>query len=126
MTKALLAPTLRSKIVRLPLLHGRPDAIAKTRSTAGTTAVYQIDTRESFHVPFAPFGPRFRRPRRMSKAAGSSSVTFLEQQPWALQTEMVWCLWERTSDGFKECGEQSYDFSSIGIIVVQCHFRFIP
>jgi len=45
----------------------------------------------------SPFRPQFRpkgAPRKVFPAAEDSLITYLEQQPWAMQKEMVWFLWE--------------------------------
>ena len=35
-----------------------------------------------------------RAPRKVFPAAEDSLITYLKQQPWAMQKEMVWFLWE--------------------------------
>ncbi len=45
----------------------------------------------------SPFRPQFRpksAPRKVFPAAEDSLITYLEQQPWAMQKEMVWFLWK--------------------------------
>ena len=89
-----LAPALRSKILRLLLLHWRPDVIAEEVHCHFTT-VYRFQ--ENLFMYGSSFKPQFRlkgAPRKVFPAAEDSLITYLEQQPWAMQKEMVWFLWE--------------------------------
>lgn len=89
-----LPPVIRSQIVRYLLLHWRPDAIADNVNCS-TRTVYNIQ--ENLFMYGSPFRPQFRPkggPRKLHKAAEESLIKYLEDQPWAMQTEMVWFLWE--------------------------------
>ena len=89
-----LPPPIRSKIVRLLILHWRPDAIAEDVH-CGRSTVYEIQ--ENLFLHGSPFKPQLRLkdgPRTLHKAFADSLVKYLEDQPWALQKEMVWFLWE--------------------------------
>ena len=89
-----LAPALRSKILRLLLLHWTPPAIAEEVHCHRNT-VYTMQ--ENLFMYGSPFRPQFRpkgAPRKVFPAAEDSLITYLEQQPWAMQKEMVWFLWE--------------------------------
>ncbi len=89
-----LAPALRSKILRLLLLHWRPDVIAEEVHCHFTT-VYRIQ--KNLFIYGSSFRPQFRSkdaPRKIFPVAEDSLITYLEQQPWAMQKEMVWFLWE--------------------------------
>lgn len=61
----------------------------------------------------SPFRPQFRKkgaPISITKPAEDSLIACLNEQPWALQREMAWFLWEewgflctkRQSPGFEE------------------------
>lgn len=87
-----LPPSIRSRIVRYLLLHWRPDAIAH-EVHCGTSTVYY--TQANLFMYGSPFRPQFRpkgMPRKLHKAAEESLTKYLEDQPWALQKEMVWFL----------------------------------
>ncbi len=89
-----LDTSIRSKIVRLLLLHWRPLAIAEEVHCHFDT-VYNIQ--ENLFIYHSPCRPQFRpkgAPRKVFPAAEDSLITYLEQQPWAMQKEMVWFLWE--------------------------------
>ncbi len=89
-----LAPALRSKILRLLLLHWIPFAIAEEVHCHRNT-VYTMQ--ENLFMYGSPFRPQFRpkgAPRKVFPAAEDSLITYLEQQPWAMRKEMVWFLWE--------------------------------
>ncbi len=89
-----LDPSIRSKILRLLLLHWCPKAIAEEVNCHFDT-VYRIQ--ENFFTYGSPFRPHFRlkgASRKVFPAAEDSLITYLEQQPWAMQKEMVWFLWE--------------------------------
>ncbi len=52
---------------------------------------------ENLFMYGSSFRPQFRpkgAPRKVSPAAEDSLITYLEQQPWAMQKEMIWFLWE--------------------------------
>ena len=89
-----LPPTVRSKIVRLLLLHWRPDAIAEAVH-CNHNAVYEMQS--NIFLYESPRAPSFRStgpPRVVNKAAKNSLIAWLEEEPWAVQKEMVWFLWE--------------------------------
>lgn len=89
-----LPASVRSKIIRYLLLHWRPDAIA-AEVHCGVSTVYVIQ--ENLFIYGSPSRPRLRQtgaPRKVSKAAEDDLICWLEEQPWAQQSEMVWYLWE--------------------------------
>ncbi len=89
-----LAPALRSKILWLLLLHWCLKAIAEEVHCHFDT-VYRFQA--NLFMYGSPFRPQFRpkgAPRKVFPAAEDSLITYLEQQPWAMQKEMVWFLWE--------------------------------
>jgi len=91
---AALPPVLRSRIVRYLLLHWRPKAIAD-EVHCGVRTVYEIQ--ENMFIYGSPFKHRRRvagGPRKVHRAAEESLTTYIEEQPWAMQKEMIWFLWE--------------------------------
>ena len=89
-----LPQPIRSGIVRYLLLHWTPQAISEELHCHKTT-VYRIQ--ENLFIYGSPFRPHFRttgRPRAMHQAAKESLLEYVEHQPWAIQKEMVWYLWE--------------------------------
>ena len=89
-----LPASLRSKIIRLLLLQWRPDTIAEEVHCC-TATVYSMQ--ESLFIYGSAYRPQFRpkgAPRKISKAAEDSLMHYLSEQPWALQKELVWFLWE--------------------------------
>jgi len=89
-----LPPYIRSRIVRLLLLHWRPDAIADEVHYCQRTVYY---IQENLFMYGSPYRPQFRPkggPRKLSATAEDSLIRYIEDQPWALQKEMVWFLWE--------------------------------
>ena len=52
---------------------------------------------QNLHIYGSPCRPRIRQtgaPRKVSKAAENDLISWLEEQPWAQQSEIVWYLWE--------------------------------
>ena len=89
-----LPASLRSKILRLLLLQWAPWAIAEEVHCCPAT-VYNIQ--ENLFMYNSPFRPQFRpkgAPRKVFKAAENGLIAYLEDQPWAMQKEMVWYIWE--------------------------------
>ena len=89
-----LPAAIRSRIVRLLLLHWQPLAIAEEVHCCSRT-VYSI--LENIFMYSSPFKPQFRpkgAPRKVFKAAENGLIAYLEEQPWAMQKEMVWYIWE--------------------------------
>ena len=89
-----LAPALRSKILRLLLLHWIPLVIAE-EVHCHRNIVYTMQ--ENLFMYDSSFRPQFRpkgAPRKVFPAAEDSLITYLEQQPWAMQKEMMWFLWK--------------------------------
>ncbi len=89
-----LPASLRSRILRLLLLHWAPWAIAEEVHCCPAT-VYNIQ--ENLFMYNSPFRPQFRpkgAPRKVFKAAENGLIAYLEEQPWAMQKEMVWYIWE--------------------------------
>ena len=92
-----LTPALRSKILRLLLLHWIPSAIAEEVHCHRNT-VYTMQ--ENLFMYDSPFRPQFRpksAPRKVFPAAEDFLITYLKQQPWAMQKEMMWFLWKEWS-----------------------------
>jgi len=89
-----LPASLRSRILRLLLLHWCPKDIAEEVHCHFDT-VYRIQ--ENLFMYGSPFRPQFRpkgAPRKVFKAAENGLIAYLEEQPWAMQKEMVWYIWE--------------------------------
>ena len=89
-----LSSALRSKILRLLLLHWCPKAIAEEVHCHFDT-VYRIQ--ENLFIYDSPFRPQFRpkdAPRKVFPVAEDSLITYLKQQSWTMQKEMMWFLWE--------------------------------
>jgi len=89
-----LPAAIRSRIVRLLLLHWQPAAIVEEVHCCPRT-VYSI--LENLFMYSSPFKPQFRpkgAPRKVFKAAENGLIAYLEEQPWAMQKEMVWYIWE--------------------------------
>lgn len=89
-----LAPSIRSKIVRLLLMHERPEDIANGLY-CGVSTVYEIS--QNIFIWGSPCKPCFRprgAPFRIHRAAEKDLVSYLEEQPWVQQAEMAWFLWE--------------------------------
>ncbi len=84
-----LPASLRSRILRLLLLHWAPWAIAEEVHCCPAT-VYNIQ--ENLFMYNSPFRPQFRpkgAPRKVFKAAENGLIAYLEDQPWTMQKEMV-------------------------------------
>ncbi len=89
-----LASTLRSKILRLLLLHWRPDVIAEEVHCHFTT-VYRIQ--KNLFMFDSSFRPQFRSKdasRKIFSVAEDFLITYLKQQSWTMQKEMMWFLWK--------------------------------
>jgi len=89
-----LPAAIRSRIVRLLLLHWQPAVIAEEIHCCSRT-VYSI--LENLFMYSSPFKPQFRpkgAPRKVFKAAENGLIAYLEEQPWTMQKEMVWYIWE--------------------------------
>ncbi len=89
-----LAPALRSKILRLLLLHWTPPVIAEEVHCHRNT-VYTMQ--ENLFMYDSLFRSQFRPKdvfRKVFPAAEDSLITYLEQQSWVMQKEMMWFLWE--------------------------------
>ena len=79
-----LPPAMRSRIVRLLLLHWKPDTIA-AEVHCGTSTVYEIQA--NLFMYGSPYRPQFRPkggPRKLYTAAEESLIKYLEDQPWAI------------------------------------------
>ncbi len=84
-----LAPALRSKILRLLLLHWIPLVIAE-EVHCHRNIVYTMQ--ENLFMYDSSFRPQFRpkgAPRKVFPAAEDSLITYLKQQPWTMQKEMM-------------------------------------
>jgi len=89
-----LPAAIRSRIVRLLLLHWQPLVIAEEVHCCSRT-VYSI--LENIFMYSSPFKPQFRPkevPRKVFKAAENDLIAYLEDQPWVMQKEMVWYIWK--------------------------------
>ncbi len=90
-----LAPALRSKILRLLLLHWSPFAIAE-EVHCHRNIVYTMQ--ENLFMYDSLFRPQFRSKdvlRKIFPAAEDSLITYLKQQSWVMQKEMMLFLWEK-------------------------------
>jgi len=88
---------IRFKIVRLLLLHWRPLAIVEEVHCHFDT-VYNIQ--ENLFIYDSPCKPQFRfkgAPRKIFPAAEDFLITYLKQQSWIMQKEMMWFLWKKWS-----------------------------
>ncbi len=89
-----LPAAIRFRIVRLLLLHWQPPVIVEEVHCCSRT-MYSI--RENIFMYSSPFKPQFRlkgAPRKVFKAAENGLIAYLEEQPWVMQKEMVWYIWE--------------------------------
>ncbi len=90
-----LPAAIRSRIVRLLLLHWQPLAIVEEVHCCSRT-MYSI--LENIFMYSSSFKPQFRpkeAPRKVFKAAENGLIAYLEDQPWAMQKEMVWYIWKK-------------------------------
>ncbi len=86
---------IRSKIVRLLLLHWRFLAIVE-EIHCHFDIVYNIQ--ENLFIYHSSCRPQFRFKRIFRKifpVAEDSLITYLEQQSWIMQKEMMWFLWKK-------------------------------
>jgi len=87
-----LSAAIRSKILRLLLLHWCPKDIAEEVHCHFDT-VYRIQ--KNLFMYGSPFRPQFRlkgAPRKVHKAAENGLIAYLEEQSWAMQKEMIWYI----------------------------------
>ena len=90
-----LPASLRSRTLRLLLLHWAPWAIAEEVHCCPAT-VYNIQ--ENLFMYNSPFRPQFRSkeaPRKVFKAAENDLIVYLEEQSWTMQKEMIWYIWKK-------------------------------
>ena len=90
-----LASTLRSKILRLLLLHWRSDVIAEEVHCHFTT-VYRFQ--KNLFMYDSSFRSQFRfkdASWKIFSITEDSLITYLKQQSWAMQKDMMWFLWEK-------------------------------
>ncbi len=90
-----LASALRFRILRLLLLHWCFKAIAQEVHCHFDT-VYRFQANLFMYDSF--FRPQFRPkdvPRKIFSAAEDFLITYLKQQSWAMQKEMMWFLWKK-------------------------------
>ena len=95
MNEQALPPAIRSRIIRYLLLHWKPEIIA-VEVHCSLRTVYSIQ--ESLFIWDSLFQPSFRpqsRSRNVIKAVEKSLMKHLEEQPWAMQKEMIWFLWKK-------------------------------
>ncbi len=89
-----LPASLRSKILRLLLLHWTPSAIAEEVHCCPAT-VYNVQ--ENLFMYNSPFRSQFRpkdASRKIFKTAENGLIVYLEEQSWVMQKEMIWYIWE--------------------------------
>ena len=95
---ALIAPLLasiHSKIIRYLLLYWRPDAIA-AEVHCGLLMVYFIQKNLFIYgFPCRPHICQADALQKVSKAAKDDLISWLEEQLWAQQSEMVWYFWKK-------------------------------
>ncbi len=92
-----LPASLRSKILRLLLLHWTSSTIAEEVHCCSVT-VYNIQ--ENLFMYHSSFRSQFRlkeTPRKMFKAAENDLIVYLEEQSWIMQKEMIWYIWKKWS-----------------------------
>jgi len=90
-----LPASLRSRILRLLLLHWCPKDIAEEVHCHFDT-VYRIQ--KNLFMYDSLFRPQFRpkgAPRKIFKAAENGLIAYLEDQSWVMQKEMVWYIWKK-------------------------------
>ncbi len=86
---------IRFKIVRLLLLHWRPLAIVE-EVHCHSDIVYNIQ--ENLFIYHSSCKPQFRLKsvlRKIFSVAEDSLITYLKQQSWIMQKEMMWFLWKK-------------------------------
>ncbi len=90
-----LVPALRSKILRLLLLHWYFKAIVEEVHCHFDT-VYRIQ--KNLFMYDSSFRSQFRLKDaswKIFSIAEDSLITYLKQQSWAMQKEMMWFLWKK-------------------------------
>ncbi len=90
-----LPAAIRSRIVRLLLLHWQSLAIVEEVHCCPRT-MYSI--RENIFMYSSSFKSQFRpkeAPRKMFKAAENDLIVYLEDQSWIMQKEMIWYIWKK-------------------------------
>jgi len=90
-----LPASLRSRILRLLLLHWAPWTIAEEVHCCSAT-VYNIQ--ENLFMYNSSFRSQFRlkeAPRKMFKTAENDLIAYLEEQSWIMQKEMIWYIWKK-------------------------------
>ena len=97
MTGVPLDPPRRAKAVRYLLLGWKPDAVAREVHCHRAT-IYRIEA--SLYTWGSAIKPHFRlkgQPRKLPPANEEALIQYLVRFPTAVQSEMVWFIWE-------ECG----------------------
>ncbi len=90
-----LSAAIRFRIVRLLLLHWQPAVIVEEVHCCSRT-VYSI--LENLFMYSSSFKSQFRPKeilRKMFKTAENDLIVYLEEQPWIMQKEMIWYIWEK-------------------------------
>ncbi len=90
-----LSAAIRSRIVRLLLLHWQPLVIVEEVHCCSRT-MYSI--LENIFMYSSSFKSQFRLKeafRKMFKAAENDLIVYLEDQSWVMQKEMIWYIWEK-------------------------------
>ena len=89
-----LSAAIRSRIVRLLLLHWQPVVIVEEVHCCSRTVYSML---ENIFMYSSSFKPQFRPKgifRKVFKAAENGLIAYLEEQPWVMQKEMIWYIWE--------------------------------
>ncbi len=90
-----LPAAIRSKILRLLLLHWRPKDIAE-EVHCHFDIVYRIQ--KNLFMYDSSFRSQFRlkeASRKMHKTAENDLIVYLEEQSWIMQKEIIWYIWEK-------------------------------
>ncbi len=90
-----LPASLRSRILRLLLLHWASWAIAEEVHCCSAT-VYNIQ--ENLFMYNSSFRSQFRSKEvlcKMFKIAENDLIVYLEEQSWVMQKEIIWYIWEK-------------------------------
>ena len=90
-----LSAAIRSRIVRLLLLHWQPLVIVEEVHCCSRT-MYSI--LENIFMYSSSFKSQFRPkevPRKVFKTAENDLIAYLEDQSWIMQKEMIWYIWKK-------------------------------
>ena len=94
-----LPAIIRSKILRLLLLNWRPGAIADEVHCHASTVYRILENLYIYGTPSRPHRCPLGGPRKISLAAEKALLATLAREPWLMQDELVWYLWEEWGIG---------------------------